>query len=484
MGDANGWQNRVNASISLTRLGWQFLFIGLFAMIGGVIRAYNLPLALAGLIIAATLLHWRWSRHTVRSLALTRDLPEEAYAGRPFLVRFRVTNRSKWLPAWLIRIDDSVVGSEAEQPRSGGRVARLVAWAVGTRIPLMERLLGSVSNRRPRGGGRGWRPNRSWVGSGIGMIPPGGTLATSYRCVVSCRGRYDFGPASVSSGSPLGLLIYWRRVPLVSSLWVFPECLPLRPEWRERLSSRGGGDALSARRSGGVDGEFFGIRGWRAGDSRRWIHWRTTARIGEPAVRQFEQDRRLQFCILLDAFVPDPGRLPEEPLEGLAKRDAEAALETVIRVAASIVTQLSGVSGNRIGLVLAGDRTTPMVTVGGREQTIGILRALAELAGHPNPDLEEAIRQAHHQLGKPRAWLVLSPRRQSDLRKVAFAGLFVDGVCTWLSTADGSLDGLLEGSSWGPVAVSGGSSGDASPAGPSQVVAERTATDREVRVVG
>jgi uncharacterized protein (DUF58 family) len=286
----------------------------------------------------------------------------------------------------------------------------------------------------------------------------------------------------VSSGSPLGLLIYYRRVPQVSSLWVFPECLPLRPEWRDRLSSRGGGDALSARRSGGVDGEFFGIRGWRAGDSRRWIHWRTTARIGEPAVRQFEQDRRLQFCILLDAYVPDPERLPEASREGLAGRDAaaEAALETVIRVAASIVTQLSGVAGNRIGLVLAGDHTTALVTVGGREQTIGILRALAELAGHPNPDLEEAIRQAHHHLGKPRAWLVLSPRRQSDLPVETFANWFADGACTWLSTLDGSLDGLLQESSLGQSAESGGSSEDAARVWPSQAVAVGTATDREV----
>ena len=451
-------------------------------MIGGVIRAYNLPLALAGLIIAATLLHWRWSRHTVRALALTRDLPEEAYAGRPFLVRFRVTNRSKWLPAWLIRIDDSVMGSEPEPPRSGGLVARLVAIAVGKRVPSVERILGSIRISRRRGGRRGGRQDRSRVGSGIGMIPPGGTSASSYRCVVSRRGRYDFGPASVSSGSPLGLLIYCRRVPQVSSLWVFPECLPLRPEWRDRLSSRGGGDALSARRSGGVDGEFFGIRGWRAGDSRRWIHWRTTARIGEPAVRQFEQDRRLQFCILLDAFVPDPERLPEASSGGLAGRDAaaEAALETVIRVAASIVTRLSGVAGNRIGLVLAGDQTTPMVTVGGREQTIGILRALAELAGHPNPNLEEAIRQAHHHLGKPRAWLVLSPRRQSDLPEETFANWFADGACTWLSTVDGSLDGLLQEPSLGRSAVSGGSSEDAPRVWPSQAVAAGTATDREV----
>lgn len=316
------------------------------------------------------------------------------------------------------------------------------------------------------------------------MIPPGGTSASSYRCVVSRRGRYDFGPASVSSGSPLGLLIYCRRVPQVSSLWVFPEVLPLRPEWRDRLSSRGGGDALSARRSGGLDGEFFGIRGWRAGDSRRWIHWRTTARIGEPAVRQFEQDRRLQFCILLDAYVPVPGRLPEDPLAGAAGRDAAAALETVIRVAASIVTRLSGVSGNRIGLVLAGDRTTPMVTVGGREQTIGILRALAELAGHSSPDLEAALRQAHHHLGKPRAWLVLSPRRQSDLPEETFANWFADGACTWLSTVDGSLDGLLEQPGLGQSAAPGGTSENATRGWPSQVVAVGTPTDREVGEVG
>lgn len=419
-----GGRNSVNASVSLTRLGWQFLFIGSFAMIGGVIRAYNLPLALAGLIVATLLVHWRWSRHTVRSLVLRRQLPEEAYANQPFVVRVRVGNRSRWLPSWLVRVDDDVLGVDQDRERL---VVRLLRFFRGKKT-------------RPR------------AACGLGAIPPGRTLTAEYRCRIGRRGKYKFGPICVSTGSPFGMLIYRRRIESVDRLWVYPEPLGLLPGWRNRLIARSSGESMSARRRGGLEGEFFGIRGWRAGDSRRWIHWRTTARIGEPAVRQFEQDRRLQVCLILDAYLPAGTRGGEDRDDDDARVSVrggdspEADLEQVIRFVATMVTGLNASSGDRIGLVLAGERITPMVSLGGREQTVGILRALAELAGHPTPNLAEAVRQAYQHLGKPRVWLVVSPRRQEDLGEEPILEQAGGIVCSWLSTVDGSLEQLIDAS--------------------------------------
>jgi len=65
------------------------------------------------------------------------------------------------------------------------------------------------------------------------------------------------------------------------------------------------GAQASRRRHGLVEGDFYGLRDWRGGDSRSWIHWRTTARRGKLSVRQFERQANHDLVILLDLWEPE-----------------------------------------------------------------------------------------------------------------------------------------------------------------------------------
>jgi len=56
----------------MSRLGWHFAFVGTFAMVGGAIRGFNLPLVLAGLIVGALLMHWRLGRRTIEAIECRR----------------------------------------------------------------------------------------------------------------------------------------------------------------------------------------------------------------------------------------------------------------------------------------------------------------------------------------------------------------------------------------------------------------------------
>lgn len=404
--------HRSSIHVRLTRLGWQFAFIAVFAMVGGAIRAYNLPLVLAGLVVAALVIQWRWSRQTLLGVKLERRLPDEAFAGEPFTIRFLVTNRSGWLPAWLVRIDDAI----GQRPTIGVR-----SWFRPWRV---EPVRGMTTAR-----------------CGLGVILSRSTLTTSYQCLITRRGRYDFGPATVSTGAPLGLMLASRPEPLPQSLYVFPRLLTLRHRWRNEFPARIGGNATAARRHGGHDGEFFGIRGWRNGDSRRWIHWRTTARIGEPAVRQYEQTRRFDLCVLVDAYLPS-GIKPRGVIEPTME-PAEETLEWVISAAATLVMRLGPTPANRIGLVVAGRQTRSQASGGGREQTIAMLRQLTELSGTDAPDLAEAIRQVLRIGGKPRDLIVLSPRPSAAAPNDLFRPFSTSTTCRWLSAADGTLGQLV-----------------------------------------
>ena len=50
--------------------------------------------------------------------------------------------------------------------------------------------------------------------------------------------------------------------------------------------------------------EYHGLRGYRSGDSPRWIHWRTSARRGELMVKEFEHQNEQDLAILIDPWLP------------------------------------------------------------------------------------------------------------------------------------------------------------------------------------
>ena len=72
--------------------------------------------------------------------------------------------------------------------------------------------------------------------------------------------------------------------------------------------------------------EYHGLRDYRPGDSPRWIHWRTTARVGEPMVKEFEQQTEQDLAVLLDPWLPRAGATPEQ----------REAVEDAIRFAATV----------------------------------------------------------------------------------------------------------------------------------------------------
>ena len=412
--------NKSAIRVQISRLGWHFVFIGAFAMVGGAIRGFNLPLVLAGLIVGALLMHWRLGRRTMEAIEIRRRLPDEAFAGEPFNVRFLVTNHSAWTPAWLIRVDDRIQ-------------APAEATGAGLRTRGLALLLSKVSNAT--------EPLEVAASCGVGFVGSGRTVVASYECLAAHRGKYRFGPSGASTGVPLGLIFLRRFTGDEQSMYVFPRLLGLRRDWRRRLQSRSGGMSTTARRSGASDGDFFGLRSWQQGDSQRWIHWRTTARIGEPAVRQFEQQRKFDLCILVDAYTPAVSDADREEFE---QRRAIDDVETVVSAAATLLTSIVATPTNRVALAIAGARNEVIANAGTRDQLTAMLKILADAEPTPNPDLVEVIDRVFHSLGKPQDLVVVSPRLVPASGEKIMALLKGRCAVRWYSTLDGSIDLLIE----------------------------------------
>jgi uncharacterized protein (DUF58 family) len=113
------------------------------------------------------------------------------------------------------------------------------------------------------------------------------------------------------------------------TLIVAPRLGRLTRRWEQWTNPQRIGSEQSSQRRSPVEGDFYGLRPWRSGDSRRWIHWRTTARLNEIAVRQFEQGRNIDVALLIDLWTPIA-----------ATQTSLGHVEAAISVAATAVTQL------------------------------------------------------------------------------------------------------------------------------------------------
>jgi len=356
----------------LTRLGFHFLFIAGFAMVGGALRGLNLLLVLAGVLVGAIFVQWRYSRAVICALRVQRQLPPEAIAGVPFRVRYRLVNRNWLTSAWMLRVEDRI---------------------------------GRMGTKRSR---RGIRSD-TLATCGVGKVAPASSATTYLDCVISERGRYRFGPLSVATTFPFSLLrsrSSWNRI---EPFFVCPRLLQLRSGWQKHLLSRTDGVMPGAKQSGMADGEFFGLREWQNGDNPRWIHWRTTARIGDLAVRQFEQHRRYDLCVLVDGFdCGARGLRDSEPGQGAAETQRE--VELAISLAATLVVRLGAQPINRIALAVAAAKSDVCQAGRSAQSQREMLHLLAELEPCPTPKLPEVLAELVRQAGQAHDLIVVSPR--------------------------------------------------------------------------
>src|SRR4029450_2836197 len=104
------------------------------------------------------------------------------------------------------------------------------------------------------------------------------------------------------------------------------------------LDGRLQGGYRTPRRGSGLD--LHGLRPYVEGDEARHIAWNATARLDEPQIREFNEDRELTTWLVLDRSASMVVGSPSH-----AKKDVLVEL-------ALILSRLLGRSGNRVGAIL------------------------------------------------------------------------------------------------------------------------------------
>lgn len=159
-----------------------------------------------------------------------------------------------------------------------------------------------------------------------------------------------------------------------------PERLLRRLEWRlgRRLDGRLQGAYRTVWHGDGID--FTDLRMYVPEDDVRHIDWNVTARLDEPYVRQYTEDRELTAWLVVDRSASmrfGRSKGPGSTGEGTAGK------ESVATELAVSLGRLIGQGGNRVGAVLFDNRSHLVIPPRtGRDQ---ILRIARELMRPPPP---------------------------------------------------------------------------------------------------
>ena len=263
-----------------------------------------------------------WLAPDLAALDVARDVPEGFSVGRTLPIRYR----------W----------------RSGHRWSTRLAVREALPAPLQE----------------GPAPVRHLV------LPPRGTTVEIHQVTPHRRGTGTGGTLWLRAAGPLGLAEVRGRLERPFDATVFPDLteaalrsLPMRIGRRREAGLR------TVRRLG--EGRVFEtLREWVPGDDTRSIDWKATARRGKTIARQYEDERRQQVLLVLDA-----GRMLTAEIDGRAR--LEFAIDAVVRLAYTAAAH-----DDDVGLLVFADRVEHFLAPRrGRRALRAVLETLARVEG-------------------------------------------------------------------------------------------------------
>lgn len=341
--------SRLNRNrVMLPREGMMYLLIMIVAFVGSLIGRNNM-LMLVFSIMAGPFILNGWITFTLlKRNRVSRQLPERAMVGEVIPVELTLQNRKFWFSSWLMVVRD--------------------------------RLRQESQLSDPRGETEALEPAVLFA-----SVRPRNSRSACYELQLNHRGRYLFGPLEVSTRFPIGLVERGFIEPAEGELIVHPRVGRMTPRWRRESQLASEMMLQRSSRAGTFDDEFHHLREFRPGDSQRSIHWRTSARLNELMVREFEQNRDRSLLMLVELWLPDDPQ----------PRDFDRVELAVSFAATACVEHLTQTRSVNQDLLIAGAAITAWKANSGAMAVDAVLDALALAEPGDAGGFHELLEQAH-----------------------------------------------------------------------------------------
>lgn len=381
------------AELKLTPEGWVYLVVLAFITVGAVLRNVNLLIFMAGMMYAPLLINWRLGLRRLRALIANRRIPTMVHANETTNIQWSCENHLEGIAAWNVVIDDRIERlADADQtPEEFVEDRKQESW--------FFRWFGEITSRLRK------RPHnlfRADAKIGFVCIDACHSEVESYRLYFGNRGKYVIGPAAISTTFPFGLIVSRVFIPKAESIFVAPQIGNLSPTWERRVRSTATGSEAIKRQRALEEDEFYALRPWRSGDSKKNIHWRTTAKHGVPIVKQHDQPNNRDFALILDLH------------SSQAELPFDNKCEKVLSFAATAILKLGNAVQGQVAIGICGTETEICHSRTRQSMVVEVMNRLAVASHSGAPDTLNAIFAVGNHVSNGTPIYVVSSRKRPE----------------------------------------------------------------------
>jgi uncharacterized protein (DUF58 family) len=312
------WHPQYGIHIGLS-MGTLLLVMGILGAMAFVTQLgllfWGVSLALAVFFISMVYPGW-----VLRSLKISRIIPDTGIVSQPLPITYTVTNTRRYFYAYSIR---------------------LVELFHEGQVGALPRIY-------------------------IPHIAPGKSVSFQILVTPQKRGQLTCLGTRMASKYPFGLLTRFTTLICQCPVVIYPALGALTthmvPSSRQHDFHMG----LTQPRYRGTSDEFYALREYRPGDNPRLIHWKRSARLGSLIVREMSQYSPNRLTVILDTYLPakDPHQL--------------FLFEQMVSFGATVLCHTLE-KGYRAGLVCSGAPPMMVPPLAGREAQHRMLRTLSSV---------------------------------------------------------------------------------------------------------
>jgi uncharacterized protein (DUF58 family) len=360
----------------LTREGLYFVIVMTSVLIRGSMKEINLMLVVAGMMAGALYFDWWSVRMMLRRFTIRRRLPESIAAGETLVVELEAVSPNR---CTAVEVEDQFALAGSVRPEDRGRA-----------LAMFPQIAAGLKTSATR---------------------------AEYRVRFGRRGVYEFDTFKAASRYPFRLVSCGMKFSQPQRLTVLPRLGQLTSRWMALRRGADPGLQRARQRRGLTEGDFYGLRDWRPGDSRRWIHWRTSARRGNLMVRQFEQPRNEDLVLLLDLWKPS------EPSDAAPSDAADDNVELAISFAATIAADACRRGGSQLAVATLGETVHAVSGSASRTFAQDVLSHLAVVAAGSAADVGELWQRAASAAPSSAqvVWISTRPASEQERERLAAA---------------------------------------------------------------
>jgi uncharacterized protein (DUF58 family) len=243
----------INRFLRFTSEGKKLIFISIALGFAAVNTGNNLLYLVLAMLLSLIIASGFLSEWVIKGLEVKRTFPPYIFARTPCSILLKVTNKKRYLPSFSLELEEQVNGDSIKG----------LAY--------------------------------------LFRVGPQKTHTQVYRFSFPQRGLHQLHEPHLLTRFPFGFFIKGIRIKESREILAYPQLLP----WEELLPEISHGDEGSQSRPQKGRGEdIFAIREYLPGDTARDIHWRSTAKLLHPMVKEYERPAIKKVHIVLDTSVP------------------------------------------------------------------------------------------------------------------------------------------------------------------------------------